>query len=440
MHSQHQNFIDTQLAIAYNADKVRTFNNAFRESGKDIRMSDNLEKVLGSTIPSFISRLMQDAATYVAEKVGTTTVQMPTFFVELADTLKRLAEQARHNRNGGLTLVPMPGFVELASTTKKLIEEHEKDTPVDIVVPEFNTRSNKEPVVRLSKDHIGGHDCVILTSGPGTYEMLTQLQLALGYLVGRRAARISIVTGYLPLGRSDKDEGALEFALASHIVHMIVSASYGHLDRIIAPDLHAPQVVMAAQVGLITEVTLARRVLTRAVSDALEKFKRICLVLPDDGAYKKFMRVIAEVEKNLNIKLPVVCGQKRRNSDTHSELLGLAGDTSALKDALAIGFDDEIATGITTVHTAEAVLRQYDAADYWAAAIHGVLCGDAPKILSSELCPITRVFITDSIPPNGRIELDPLRASDRLKVVSWDEDLAHLIYYHHWDKSIREMR
>lgn len=344
------------------------------------------------------------------------------------------------NRNGGLTLVPMPGFGDLAQTIKELIEKNEQDTPVDIVVPEFGVRSNREPVVRLGKDHIGGHDCVILTSGPGSDRMLIQLLLALGYLVGRRAARITVVTGYLPLGRSDKDEGALEFALASHIIHLMVTASYGQLDRIVASDLHAPQVVMAARVGLITEVSLARRVLTRVVSDARAEYKRICLFLPDDGAFKKFMRAIVEVEKKLDIKLPVVCGQKRRDSDAHSELIGVAGDIDALPDSLVIGFDDEIATGITLVHTAEAALSQYKASAFWAAAVHGVLCADAPKLLSSDSCPISRVYIADTIPPNGRIELDGLRASNRLEVISWAVDLAHIVYYHHWDISIREMR
>jgi ribose-phosphate pyrophosphokinase len=412
----------------------------FAKARRVIQMSkDNEKSISDLNIPTFISRLVEEAAKFSGTG-DVTMVPMPTFIVELADTLKRLTEQSRYNRNGGLTLVPMPGFVELAHNIKKLIEEREKDTPVDIVMPEFDTRSNKEPVIRLGKEHIGGHDCVILTSGPGSDQMLNQLLLALGYLVGRRAARISVVTGYLPLGRSDKDEGALEFALASHVTHMIIQATYERLDRIIAPDLHAPQIVMAARLGSITEVTLARRVLKKVVSDGKEMNQHICLLLPDDGASKKFTRAILQVEKELDINLPVVCGQKRRDSDVKSKLLGLAGDTESIKGALVIGFDDEIATGSTTIHTAEAVMKQYGAAAYWAAAVHGVLCGEAPKLLSDPACPISKVYITDTIPPHGRSELDRLRASDRLVVVPWAEDLAHIVYYHHWDISIREMR
>ena len=108
-----------------------------------------------------------------------------------------------YNRNGGLTLVDLPGFLKLAKTIKPLIEElgesGKRPTPVDIVEPEFGLRASGEPYIRLGKDHVGGHDCVVLTSGPGTYEMLGQVDFALGYLAGRHARRIALITGYMPL-------------------------------------------------------------------------------------------------------------------------------------------------------------------------------------------------------------------------------------------------
>src|SRR3989339_1103026 len=155
-----------------------------------------------------------------------------------------------YNGHGGLTLVPLPGFVDLANQLKEAIEhrnhkETDPPTTVDIAVPEFGLRSNQEPFVRLGKEHIGGHDCVVLTSGPGTYQMIIQLLLILGYLAGRRAGRITVITGYFPLSRSDKDEGSMELALPRLIVDLMQTAADGRLDRIIAMDLHSPQVVMA---------------------------------------------------------------------------------------------------------------------------------------------------------------------------------------------------
>ena len=85
------------------------------------------------------------------------------------------------NLNGGLTLIPMPGFEEQTERVKPIIEGKTRDehrlTPVDIVRPEFGRRASGEPYIRMAKEHIGGHDCVVITSGPGTPGMLINLFL-----------------------------------------------------------------------------------------------------------------------------------------------------------------------------------------------------------------------------------------------------------------------
>jgi len=352
-----------------------------------------------------------------------------------------------HNRNGGLTLVPMPGFTNLAAQLKEAIEGRDNkdidpETKVDVAVPEFGLRSNSEPYVRLGKEHIGGHDCVVLTSGPGNYQMIGQLLLLLGYLAGRRAGRITIVTGYFPLSRSDKDEGSLELALPRLIVDLMQAASDGRLDRIIAVDLHSPQVVMAGKLGRITEFSMARRVLRLAVEEALESGYqgKICILLPDDGAQKRYTSVINQVSEELGVRLPVVIGQKSRTDSRNSKLLGLSGDTIFLQDALVIGLDDEIATGKTNRDTARAVKERFGANHYWAVVIHGVLSENAPELFNSIACPIDRTYITASIPPENRPELATLLQNGKLIVVPLVRDLAQVLYYHHWDRNIREMR
>ncbi len=353
--------------------------------------------------------------------------------------------EARYNRNGGLTLVPMPGFCDLADKVRNKVENMgvtpgKEPTSVDVVKPLFGTRLSGEPFLRLGKDHIGGHDCVVLSSGPGTYQMLLQLFLILRYLAGRRAQRIAVVTGYLPLGRTDRDEGSLEFALPPLINELLMASSQGLLDRIIAADLHSPQVVMAGRTGLITEVSLVRRLLSKATDEARKRTDRICLALPDDGAAKRIENAFDEVEKKLNTRLPIVFGAKRRTSSRESSLKQLFGDLDALRDAHVILLDDEIASGGTNLKTALALKRDYGAKQVWAAATHGVFCGEAPTLFLAPDCQVDRIFVTDTIPLEPRAELAPLLQSGKLAVVSWWEDLAWMVYHHHWDKSIREMR
>jgi len=346
-------------------------------------------------------------------------------------------------RHGGLTIVPMPGFENLAIELAKIIEDKDsRPTQVDIAIPKFGLRSSGEPFVQLGKTHIGNHDCVVITSGPGTYEMLGQTLLTLGYLAGRRAGRITLLSTYFPLGRSDRDEGDLELALPPFIVHMMNAATNGKLSRIISFDLHAAQVVMAGgSIGMITEVTLAKRVLTHVIKDVLDQgIKKIVIHFSDDGATKRYEESVSEAEQDLQISLPITCGTKRRKNSTTSRHGTLYGDIDALNGSLVIALDDEAATMGTLIHTAEAIKAKYPILGFYSAVIHGVFCGQAVELLERENCPIDRTYSTDTIPFHNRPHLQPLISRGKLEVISSAKDLANIIFYHHWDLGIRNIR
>ena len=346
------------------------------------------------------------------------------------------------NQHGGLTLIPMPGFESLALEVTSRVEagSYEFDTAIDVADFEFGYRVNGEPYVRLGKEHIAGHDCVVLTSGPGTPGMLLQLMLILRYLSGRRASRITVVTGYFPLGRSDKDEGNLEFALPPLIIDLMMMATYSRLDRVIAVDLHAPQVVMSGRTGFITEVSMVRRMLKRAVDEAMALGHPICLCFPDDTAAKRMESAVAQTSEQLGITFPVVYGAKRRKSSRKSTLAGLFGQVDAIDGATVLNLDDEIATGGTNIDSAANLKARFGAARVWAVVTHGVLCGPAADRFGEPSCPVDRVFISDTIPVSTRPELTPLIESGRLDVTSWASDLGWILYHHHWNLSIRELR
>jgi len=352
---------------------------------------------------------------------------------------------APYNRNGGLTLVPMPGFETLAALVKQQVEQRrDQPTPVDIVHPVFDLRVNGEPFLQLGKEHVGGHDCVVLTSGPGTYEMAGQLFLLLRYLAGRRAARIAVVTGYFPWSRSDKDEGHLEFALPPLAVDLMVAASRGKLDRVIAVDLHAPQVVMSGGTGLITEVSLIRRVISCAIKAACVKADAASVVVcfPDDMAAKRAEEAVERAWQDVvGMGAPyTVHGAKRRKDSKESRLKLLYGDVDEVRDSIVLSFDDEIATGGTNINAGSVLKETHGAREVWAVVTHGVLCGSAAERFADPACAIDRLFITDTIPVENRPALQPLIASGRLTVVPWGEDLGKIIFFHHWDMSVREMR
>ena len=64
--------------------------------------------------------------------------------------------------------MPLPGFESLAEKVKRTLEtgDFEFDTAVDVALPEIGRRASGEPFVRLGKQHIAGHDCVVLGVDP----------------------------------------------------------------------------------------------------------------------------------------------------------------------------------------------------------------------------------------------------------------------------------
>lgn len=360
-------------------------------------------------------------------------------------------QEAPSNRNGGLTLVPMPGFETTAVQLKELIESRSTKstkkfpggciTPVDIAIPKFDFRPSFEPFIQLGKAHVGEHHCFVLTSGPGTYQMMMQLILVVGYLASRKASRVTVVSGYFPLSRSDKDEGDLELALVPFFMRALMSGSQGLLRRIVCADPHSDQMVMAADPGVITPVYLTLRILRHVVSEAKKVSDNICLAFPDDTAAKRYEPAVAILEKELNTSFPFVSTAARRKSGHEKGIKYLVGDLREMRHAHVIALDDETATGGSQIKAAEQFKTKYGAKEVWAAVTHGVLCGKAPELFGANDCPVDRLYVTDTIPVIGREELIPLLASGRLHVISWVDDMAEIIFHLHWgSSSIRGIR
>ena len=94
----------------------------------------------------------------------------------------------------------------------------------------------------------------------------------------------------------------------------------------------------------------------------------------------------------------------------------------------------------TNIDTAADLKARYGAARVWAVVTHGVLCGPAADRFADPDCAVDRVFVSDTIPVSNRPELDQPIDSGRLDVTSSCPDLSWILYHHHWNLSIRELR
>ncbi len=347
------------------------------------------------------------------------------------------------NVHGGLTIVPMPGFESRARRLAQLIHEKSKlagelETPVDVVVPSFKLRPSAEPYLELRKKHIDGHDVFVLASGPGTYEMTGQMTYLLAYLAGRKAARITIVFGYFPQGRSDRDEPNV-FALPPILVASWLAVSQGLLKRIVCADPHSDQSTMIGHPGLITPVWLTYRLLKHVYNEAIKVSDKIVIAFPDASARKRFKKAIHQLQRDIGHDLSMVYASADRIDADHKNIEGMSGAINTVSGALVIQLDDETATGKTQMLAAKQ-LREAGATEVWTAVTHGVLCREAPSMFQHASGYISRLYITDTIPTESRSELDLLIQSNRLHVLSWIDDIKWLIYNVHWGEDVRETR
>ncbi len=358
------------------------------------------------------------------------------------------------NQHGGLTLVGLRGYEALINTVKDLIETKSGNdggktphTPVDIVRPEIKRFANGEPDVRLRKQHVGGHDIVVVTSGPGTNDMIMETLWVLNHLAAHRASRIMLVTGYFPLSRSDKDEAEVRLTTPPMVINWFKMASMHPngkdclLCRVVCADPHSVQLTMAGDSGFITPIFLTRRLLRPTITDALEQNKRIALAFPDNSAVARFEPAILKVQKSLDIEIPIVVAIKRRDMLTgKSTLVGMQGDLENLEGSLVIMCDDEIDTGGSIMNMATLLRDMYKVDSVWAAVIHAVFSDPAPQRFMFADSPVDRVLAMNTIPHNNRSEIAPLIECGRLNMYPWLEDLAWLILMHHWKVGMREAR
>lgn len=359
------------------------------------------------------------------------------------------------NRNGGLTLVPLPGFERVVEQLKVLIElmgerpNHER-TAVDIATPKFGKYANGETSVDLPNTHILEHDCVVVGSGPGTDAMLMQLLWTLSMLAGRHAGRIAVMTGYFPLGRSDGDEGD-SILTTPPMMMALANAACGRvsLHRWVCADPHSKQISMAGDPGQVTPIYLRLKLLRFALEMARsgeDGHRPIVVAFPDDTAARRYSSTIKALERALKAPLPTVTAFKRRENSTQTEILDTVGDKNAVKDSRVLMFDDEIATGGSVIDMAKGLKENCGAKSVWACATHAVMCHGANKRFLNQIESsggewVDHLVVTDTIPIKGRSEgLEDLIEARRLSVCPWGDELAWVIYRHHWGLGIREVR
>jgi len=151
------------------------------------------------------------------------------------------------------------------------------------------------------------------------------------------------------------------------------------------------------------------------------KLENLTVVSPDIGGIK----LARSYARRLNAGLVVI--DKRRPTHNVVEVMNVIGDVDG-KNVLLV--DDMIDTGGTFVAAAK-MLKEKGAKEIYGAITHPILSGNAVENIESS--PLTKVFVTDSIPIERNI------VSDKIVVRSASELLAEAIIRSYRNESISSL-
>jgi ribose-phosphate pyrophosphokinase len=276
--------------------------------------------------------------------------------------------------------------------------------------------SNENLKVKIDENVREADVFVIQPSCPPVSEGIVELLIMIHALRGASAARITAVTPYFPYVRSDKKDEPRISITARLMADLLESAG---ADRVIAVDLHSPQVQGFFRIP--TDQLTATPILIEHFRKRPDLAEHV-VVAPDAGEVKD----AARIAKQLHVPLAIV-DKRRFGDDEKAHAVTVVGEVAGKR---AILVDDEISTG-GTVSESSQILVQHGVRDVSVAVVHPVFSGNAVDRLDA--APIHEIVVTDSIP------LDPRRTPARVQVLTIAPLIAEAISRVHDGRSISEL-
>jgi ribose-phosphate pyrophosphokinase len=257
---------------------------------------------------------------------------------------------------------------------------------------ELKTFANGEVYCRY-KESVRGADVFIVqptcgndAEGLSANDALMELLLMIDAAVGGSAHRVIAVTPWYGYSRQDKKSAPREPISARLVARMLESAG---IDRILTMDLHSGQIQGFFQKPC--DHMTALFILTQYFADL--GLEDLVVVAPDTGRVKLNQKFADKIGADLAIL------NKERPAQQVAEINYVIGDVAG-KTAVLV--DDIIDTAGTLRAAAQAV-RDAGARRVYAAATHGVFCGDAWENLAA--AGFEQIVVTDTIPlPPGALD------------------------------------
>lgn len=243
--------------------------------------------------------------------------------------------------------------------------------------------SNENMLIQIDENVRGADVFVIQPSCSPVSDGIVELLIMIDALKHASAGRITAVVPYWPYVRSDKKDQP-RISIAARLMADLVQTAGA--DRVLTMDLHAAQIQGFFRIP--ADHLKAIGILCAYLKDFLQRFPGDRVLVAADAGHAKESGPYAN-----RLELPIAIIDKRRiGNEDRVKPVNLIGD---VRGKIALIVDDEIATGGTLIEGAKFLIER-GAVAVEAAAVHGILSGNAPAILLES--PIRSIVVTNTVP------------------------------------------
>lgn len=242
---------------------------------------------------------------------------------------------------------------------------------------EIKTFSDGEIWVKYS-DNIRGSDVFIVQSTNPPAENLLELLIMIDAARRSSARKIAAVIPYFGYARQDRKDQPRVSITAKLVANLITQAG---ADRVIAMDLHAPQIQGFFDIPV--DHLYSSAILVKHFKK--HRIPNLAVASPDVGGIKMARAYAKRLEADL------ILIDKRRPRQNEAEVMNIIGDVKG-KNILIV--DDLIDTAGTLVNAVRA-LQDAGAKDVYGACTHPVLSGGAIERIENSA--LKKIIVTDSL-------------------------------------------
>jgi len=276
--------------------------------------------------------------------------------------------------------------------------------------------SDGEINMRVNQTVRGRDVFIVQSTSPPVNDHLMELLIMIDAMRRSSAGRITAVIPYFGYARQDRRARSHDPISAKLVADLITNAG---ADRVLSMDLHCPQIQGFFNIPM--DHLRGINVFANYYRETFSDLSNVVVVSPDFGSVAR-CNAFAEL-----LELPLAIVDKRRQSDTQSEIAHFIGD---VEGKTAILLDDVLATGGSLCNAAASVM-EHGAKEVFACVTHPVLCGDAvDKLANSQ---IKELLVTDTI------EIPVEKKISKIRQLSIAHLVSQAINCIHYGRSIGDL-